>query len=271
VDPKNRGHRVTYWDHIHHHVDYDQIWMAHPLIRAAINQRVSGDPNIWPVRSLARRLGKTIGRCLSIGCGLGGLERSLVEERISSDITGIDVSEAALAEARKAAGDMPIRYIAADAREFLRGNTFDAIFFHQSMHHFDRLDELMDLVARALSPGGFLWYDEYIGPSRTEWNVWKLLPANLAYYRLPSSMRRPHLIRAPINREDPTEAIASSSIIPATERRFRIVDRRDYGGGLLAILYPNLRTRPDDWISRLIVWDARRPSFYTVVTAESRQ
>ncbi|HEX9501316.1 MAG TPA: class I SAM-dependent methyltransferase [Thermoanaerobaculia bacterium] len=264
---------MTYWDHVHHHADYDQIWMAHPLIRAAINQRVSGDPNIWPVQSLARRLGKTIGACLSIGCGIGGLERSLVEERISNEITGIDVSESALAEARRAAGDMPIRYIAADAREFLRAKTFDAIFFHQSLHHFDGLDELMDLVARALRPGGFLWFDEYIGPSRTEWNVWKLLPANLAYRRLPLSMRRPHLIRAPINREDPTEAIASSSIIPATERRFRIADRRDYGGGLLAILYPNLRKSPDfdAWIPRLIEWDARHTTFYSVVIAEPRQ
>ena len=143
-----------------------------PLVRAAINERVSGDPNIWPVRSLARRLGKTIGPCLSIGCGLGGLERSLIEERISNDITGIDVSETVLAEARKAGGDMPIRYIAADAREFLRGKTYDAIFFHQSLHHFDRLDALMDLVAGALRPGGFLWFDEYIGPSRTEWKYY---------------------------------------------------------------------------------------------------
>ena len=258
---------MTYWDDVYHHADTEQIWMAHPLIRAAINQRVTGNPNLWPIFGLKRHAGRT----LSIGCGIGGLERSLIEARIADEVIGIDVSETALAEARRAAGGMPITYIAADAREFLRAKKFDAIFFHQSMHHFDRLDELMDLVARALNPGGFLWYDEYVGPSRDQWNIWKLLPANLAYYRLPSAMRRPHLIRAPINREDPTEAIASSEIIPATERRFRIVDRRDYGGGLLSILYPNLRTKPDDWIARLIEWDARRPMFYSVVIAEPRQ
>src|SRR5260370_6690171 len=120
---------MTYWDHVHHHADYDQIWMAHPLIRAAINQRVSGDPNIWPVQSLARRLGKTIGGCLSIGCGIGGLERSLVEERISNEITGIDVSESALAEAQLAARDIPIRYIAPDSRDVLRTAAFDAAVF----------------------------------------------------------------------------------------------------------------------------------------------
>ena len=269
---------MNYWDAVAHHVDYDQNWMAHPLVRAAINTRVSGDPNVWPITALRRWLGKSIGPSLSIGCGLGGLERSLIEENISRDVTGIDVSESVLAEARRAAGSMPIRYIATDARQFLREHkaVFDGIFFHQSLHHFDRLDELMDLVARSLQPDGFLWYDEYVGPSRDEWTWWKLLPATIAYYRLPARVRRPHLIRAPINREDPTEAIASSSIVPATEPRFRIIERRDYGGNLLAMLYPNLRKPPDfdRWIARLIEWDAdamrRHRSYSTVVIAVNR-
>ncbi len=164
------------------------------------------------------------------------------------------------------------------ARQFLREHkvAFDAIFFHQSLHHFDRLDEMMYLVAESLRPNGFLWYDEYVGPSRDEWTWWKLLPATVAYYRLPARMRRPHLIRSPINREDPTEAIASSSIIPATVRQFRITERRDYGGNLLAMLYPNLRKPPDfdRWIALLIAWDAeamrRRSSYSTVVIAVNK-
>ena len=76
--------------------------------------------------------------------------------------------------------------------------------------------------------------------------------------------------------EDPTEAIASSEILPATERRFQLLERRDYGGNLLAILYPNLRKPPDfdRWIATLIEWDSeemrRRPSFSTVVIASPR-
>jgi len=89
-------------------------------------------------------------------------------------------------------------------------------------------------------------------------------------------MRRPHLVREPINRQDPTEAIASSEIITAMERRFRIIDRRDYGGNLLSFIYPNLRKTPefDRWIETLIEWDAdamrRRPTFSTVILAEPR-
>src|SRR2546423_452976 len=160
VDQENRRDRlVNYWDNLAHHAD-EQIWMAHPLVRRAINERVSGDPDIWPITALRVRLGRTARSALSIGCGTGGLERSIVDENISHDVTGIDISEAPLAEARRLAGDRPIQYRVADAWSFLRENAFDAIFFHGSLHHFDRLDELMELVARALRPNGFLWYDE---------------------------------------------------------------------------------------------------------------
>lgn len=281
---------TRYWDDPAHHADYAQFWMAHPLIRAAINERVSGDPNVWPISALRRQLGgrAPLPNCLSIGCGMGALERSLIEQGIGADVTGIDVSDAILQEARRLAAEkqMPIRYIAADARGFLAAHpqSFDAVFFHGSLHHFDRLDELMALVAGALRRGGFVWYDEYVGPSRDEWTVGKLWPLNRAYYRLPKSMRRPRLVRAPLSVDDPTEAIASSDIVPATARRFRIASQRDYGGNILLWLYPNLR-KPheeggpsaevfDRWIARLIEWDAdamrRRPSWSTVITAEPR-
>lgn len=246
------------------------MWMSHPLVRRAINERTTGDPNVWPISALRR----TAATALSIGCGTGGLERSIVDAGISRDVTGIDISEAPLAEARKLAEGRPIRYVVADAWSFLRKHSVDAIFFHGSLHHFDRLDELMDLVARALKPGGFLWYDEYVGPSRDEWSWRLLLPMNIAYYRLPRAMRGPRLVRAPINREDPTEAIASSRIVGATLRRFRVVERRDYGGNILAFVYPNLRVRPDPWITKLIDWDLaaskRRPSYHTLMLAEPR-
>jgi hypothetical protein len=57
-------------------------------------------------------------------------------------------------------------------------------------------------------------------------------------------VRRTRVIRSPVNREDPTEAVASSAILPAITEHFRVLARRDYGGQLLAPIYPSLR-RPD--------------------------
>ena len=265
---------MPYWDHVHHHTDTSEIWMAHPLVRGAINRRVSGDPKVWPITALAQSLGgRRFQNAVSIGCGTGGLERSLLAEKVVDGITGIDASENALQEARKLAPD--VRYVATDARTFLRGKRFDAIFFHQSLHHFDRLDDLMALVASALTPAGLLYLDEYVGPSRNEWNVLRLLKPNWVYRRLPRGTRRAKIVRAPINRDDPTEAIQSSKIVRALEARFRIMLRRDYGGNLLALLYPNMQRKSprfDEAIRHLIAEEDRMlskgaRSFYSVIVA----
>lgn len=267
---------MNYWDDVTHHTDTSDIWMAHPAVRAAINTRVTGDPNVWPIRGLASQLASRtpVRTALSIGCGTGGLERSLLEEGIATEITGIDMSETALAEARRLGPD--IHYFAADARSFLEGKTFDAIFFHQSLHHFDDLDDLMARVKKALAPDGFLYIDEYVGPSRDEWTPWKLMLPNLFYRALPLGTRRAKIVRAPINREDPTEAIRSSQIVDAVLRRFRITSRNDYGGNLLSLIYPNMRRdapRFDEAVHRLIKIEDRMlekhaASFYTVIVAK---
>lgn len=259
---------MTYWDNIAHHTDTSEIWMAHPLVRAAINRRVTGDPNVWPLPALLA--GRRFASALSIGCGTGGLERTLRESGIAADITGIDASDAVLEEARRLGPG--IRYVAADARAYLRAKTFDAIFFHQSLHHFDRLDDLMTLVAGALAPGGIVYLDEYIGPSRDEWTWIRLFGPNLVYRLLPLGTRRAKIVRAPINHEDPTEAIASSEIVHAVERHFHVTLRRNYGGHLLSLLYPNMQrdaARFDEAVRQLIAAEERSldQSFYAVMIA----
>jgi hypothetical protein len=82
-----------------------------------------------------------------------------------------------------------------------------------------------------------------------------LLP-NAVYRLLPAELRRARIVRAPINREDPTEAVESSRILPAIARRFEILERRDYGGNLLSIIYPNLRRPPAGTAERAKLDDA---------------
>ena len=221
--------------------------MSHPRVREEINRAVSGDPEVWPISWFRREMSGRLPfeRALSIGSGIGNLERDLVRQEIVGEVTGIEITEAPLREAERLAFESGlsdrISYVREDARQVLREESdLDAIFFHASLHHFDRLDELMELVRGALRPDGVLYRDEYIGPSMSQWNALRLLPANLAYYLLPRRIRRPWLVRTPLNPEDPTEAIASAEIVPALERRFEILRRRDYGGNLLSLIYPNL-------------------------------
>ncbi|KAB2959397.1 MAG: class I SAM-dependent methyltransferase [Thermoanaerobaculia bacterium] len=242
----------AYWDDLTHHVAVEEIWMGHPAARARINRRVSGDPAIWPTTWLKHRLGARapLARTASLGSGTGNLERDLVRQGIVARVTGVELSATCVEEARRLADAegfaSRIDYESADARAWLEeARGYDAIFFHGSLHHFDRLPALFAAVARALAPGGLLWFDEYVGPAADEWGPRHLLLWNLIYrLRLPPAARRARLVRAPRNDADPTESVASSAILPALEHHFRVLERRDYGGQLLTPIYPYLR-RPD--------------------------
>jgi SAM-dependent methyltransferase len=242
---------MSYWDSLDRHTVLDDMWMSHPRVRERINLRVSGDAHVWPTTWMRDRLQDRLPlrRAASFGCGIGNFERDVVHKGIVDQVVGLDVSasciDRAIELARESGLDAQISYECRDAREWLRtAADLDAVFFHAALHHFDRLDELLGLVHDSLRPDGILYLDEYVGPSRDEWRARDLLLHNVLYYLLPRGVRRVGRIRAPINREDPTEAVRSSDILRALEARFEVVEQRDYGGNLLAILYANLR-RPN--------------------------
>jgi len=239
-----------FWNDVEHHLGEarDGFWMAHPDVRARINSAVSGDPACWPTQWFRHRFADRLplGRALSIGCGTGGLERDLVRQGIVLHVTGIDLAAEPLAYARAAAeaegAGGAITYLEVDAREHLRRSAdLDGIFFHAALHHFDRLPELLGLARRALRPGGLLYLDEFVGPSMHEWGPRLLLLPNLFYRLLPNSVRRTHLIRTPRNPDDPTEAVCAGEILAAVDEHFEVLERRDYGGNLVALIYPSLR------------------------------
>jgi SAM-dependent methyltransferase len=283
---------VNYWDSIEAHSRVEEIWGSHPLVRQRINRRISGDPNTWPTSWLAKRIADLPRwrEAVSIGCGMGHFERDLVRLDLVDRITGIEISPICVAEATVGARDAGmqdrIAYRCADAWTELAGlRDRDAILFHASLHHFDRLDEMAVLLRRALKPAGLLYLDEYVGPSRDEWRLADELRWNWQYYRLPRSVRRVGRIRPPINFEDPTEAVASSAILPALAREFDFLEQRDYGGNLLSVIYANLyrptsqppspRADFDAAIARLLdaedaLLAAGEASFHTVLLARPK-
>ncbi len=261
----------NYWENLARHdggACIDEIWLNHPLVRAEVNRRVSGEASLWPTHWLRRQITEPLATGLSIGCGTGAFERDVVSQNIVREIIGIDRATVPLERARELAAETNlasrITYVEADAREFLRNHvkSFDAIFFHASLHHFQDPGTLLRAVHESLREGGYFYFDEYVGPSRDEWSWARLIAANIAYYLLPRRVRRPKLVRAPINREDPTEAIASSRIMPALRATFSQVVERMYGGNLLSVVYPNLHRPPavsnetfDRAVARLIAFE----------------
>ena len=148
-------------------------WLELPAIRAHINQCVSGDPEQnWVSYVLARHLRARLplARCLSLGCGSGDLERELSGLDAYVRCDAFDLAPGAIRLAQKLAAEQGIdnvSYAVADVNKVdLAPTSYDAVWIDMALHHFDRLEHVCEQIARALTPGGLLVVNEYIGPDR---------------------------------------------------------------------------------------------------------
>lgn len=226
-------------------------WMQHPMVRDRINVLTSGDRHTDAYGRLAGFLGDCghpgpLGRCASLGCGSGGLERDLVRRGMVGDIEGYDRSESAVAEARRLAADLgygDIRYHTADlAGLVLPEAQFDAIFTHSSLQAVEALESVVATVRRALKPGGIFHLNEFVGPSRFQWIDAQVRLTNEFLDTLPDRLletpagRKPRVERPTVEHMlavHPTKAVRSSEIREVLTRHFDILEERPFGGTLL--------------------------------------
>ncbi len=83
-------------------------WMAHPMVLARVNTRISGDPGCDAYGRLERlyrerRWALPIEQAVSLGCGFGNLERDLMGRGWVKRIAAYDLAEGAIAQARRLA------------------------------------------------------------------------------------------------------------------------------------------------------------------------
>ena len=220
-------------------------WMEDPLVREYINRSISGNAEpMWPIDWFQRWLaGRHFRRALSIGCGSGALERDLVRRNLVDSIDAFDGSTNSLRLARQTADaeglGQRIRYFAADFNEpALPARTYDAVFIHQAAHHVAKLEKLYRAILRALTPDAVLYLDEYIGPSRFDWNDQTIAAHRAAFESYPTGARRAENLPLPIHAYDPSEAFRSDEIVPQLNVGFDIAAWRGYGGNLLSVIYP---------------------------------
>lgn len=273
-----------FWNRTHDHGG-SATWSQEPGVRQVINRRITGDEHQWPVEWFASKIADgAYPRVLSLGCGTGALERDLASKGLCETAVGLDISERALELARqqaRVAGFTHLEYRRADLdRLKLEPNRFEGIFVHQALHHVRDLEGCLAQVARALTPGGVFYADEYVGPSRHEWNRQLLRTAEAAFQQLPKAVRRRRRLQLPVDWRDPSEAVRASEIVRVVGEHLEIVERRDYGGNLLALIHPFLQLDGLDASERwqLIAGLLEREdellasgaeSFYTVLVARS--
>ncbi|MGH9443566.1 MAG: class I SAM-dependent methyltransferase [Thermoanaerobaculia bacterium] len=214
-------------------------------MRRYINASLTGDPDQWPMEWFRGAYAETsFERGISFGSGNGALERDVRRKEICKSILGTDISATALRAAQESAANSEINGISYGVMDFndlhLSNESVDIAFFHQALHHCERLEGCLDQVHRALEPGGILYLDEYVGPSRSDWRQPLLARADAVFRSLPGWVRRRRHLQLPVDWRDPSEAIRSSEILREVRQGFEVLEERGYGGNFLSVIFPHL-------------------------------
>lgn len=157
VDPRNAG-QLRDWDGEHgaywaeHAETYEaSVARYQPALLAAIDAQ-SGE------------------RVLDVGCGSGGLALDLVRGTPGATAVGVDLSRAQLEVARARAGDLPVRFVQADAQVHDLGEAaYDVVASRTGTMFFSDPAMAFANLARATRPGGRLAILVWRGIDANEW------------------------------------------------------------------------------------------------------
>jgi SAM-dependent methyltransferase len=275
-------HDQGFWDRevecpTHHN------WLDDPQVRLYANGLIGDGQALWPLDWFQRVCPRRFALGLSAGCGTGPLERDVIRRGICDRIEAFDASEVSLAAARDAATaeglHERIEYRNEDFEVVrLPARRYDIVFFHQSLHHVSRLERLLRQVVRSLKPGGLLYLDEFVGPSRTYWNARTVAWYRALYKFIPPECRYTDEMLMPVQWDDWTEAVRSGEILSRVRVGFHIRALRGYGGNVLAVLFPAMipGTFESAIVQTLIeaekaILTAGVPPFYSLVIAEPKR
>ncbi|MEX0964044.1 MAG: class I SAM-dependent methyltransferase [Pseudohongiellaceae bacterium] len=233
-------------------------WAECPVVNQEyICPLISGQANVGWLEYVARKYYATpVQRALSLGCGGGGLERHGLQLRMTEHFDAYDVSDDAIQlckeEAEKSGQLSSVDYAVANLNKLeFEPQSYDAAFASQSVHHIENLEHYMQQVHRSLKTGSYFIINEFVGPNQFQWTDVQLQHCQRLLEEIPESLRQ--MIREPglkssierptiefMNGYDPTEAIRSADIIPELQKRFELVERRDFGGTLLHLVLDNI-------------------------------
>ena len=229
-------------------------WLQHPVARACINLRVSGDITIDTAEHWRRNyLNPPAMNALSIGCGFGNFERGAISGGLALQIDANDVSAMAVARAVEYAAmsgmSDKLSYSVFNLNsDKLPESRYDAIFGISSIHHVSALEKLFKGCRQALRPNGLLFMDEYIGPTRFQSgpvavkiinDLLAILPAHYRQSAYLNGEPRNFYENPSVNwfeEHDPSEAVRSDEILEVLQDEFEVVEIRPYGGAILHML-----------------------------------
>lgn len=249
-------------------------WINNELISSNICRLITGKPIHW-LPWLFHEYFESIPRferVLSICCGDGAHELSMMQTGKINFLHAFDISEEALASAASRFEQANIskdRYKleVMDVNKLDISGHYDLLISAGAAHHVSNLEGLFSKAAELLNPSGYLVLLEYVGPTRFQWidrqievinSILDCLDEKYLVQGQRIKLGRPAI--DDIMRLDPSEAVRSEEILNIMEQYFSIEFKRDYNGTVIHQLYERLngelgnKNNPDfDSIIRLIL------------------
>ncbi|MEO8439051.1 MAG: methyltransferase domain-containing protein [Spartobacteria bacterium] len=202
---------------------------------------------------IAKQKGLHFKHGLTLGCGAGRLERTLLEQGICERFHGIDISAQAVADAQETSerDGLPITYEVGDLNFIvLPKNAFDLVVAQTSLHHILFLERVAEQISGALEHTGYLWIHDFIGETQGQYDSKRLSLLNQLLSILPEKFRTNKIngrVTARIERPEPGrlgspfEKIRSEEIVPVFENWFTIEWRKEFTSLLHLIAPPGTR------------------------------
>lgn len=230
-------------------------WLAIPAVQRRFQQKAcAGTPHTWwgtyCIKEFFDRPTSTA-RMLSIGCGSGSLERELFQLKAFGEFDAIDIAPGAIEIARTEAhalGANNINYFVQDVQKTPLGSgIYDAVWFNGSLHHIKQLEHVCQSVRTALKPGGWIFFNEYVGANHFDFDEYQKNAVSAAFQLLPPEYRRSFQIEyfgkiqkvvqlpdpADVIKVDPSEAIRSQDIRSVLNYYFEEYAFNPCGGNIL--------------------------------------
>jgi len=173
-------------------------------------------------------------KCISLGSGLGRIEKYLVDNNFTKKIDTIELC--ANVNAGERINDPRLTFMQGDLNFIeLPPNTYDFILCHGVLHHLINLEYVLDQINMALKPNGILLVYEYVGEDRWQFSKERM---NFLKNHFPDTK----FTIPPIWKVGGFESVRSGDLLPIIKHYFGATSDKSvlYGG----VYFPFITSTP---------------------------
>lgn len=196
--------RTRWWD--------DETTRRH-INAVVVGEAVDGVHVGFHMRIASAFGGRAVDRAVSVGCGTGTKEMDLIHRGVVRHFDLYEISQssidAGLAAAEQQGISDRLTFHHADAFQASVDGRYELVYWNNALHHMPDVFDALRWSYRALSAGGLLALDDYVGPSRFQWTDTNLKWANRVRSGLPE-----RLLRSPY---EPGKAVSMEVVRPTPE------------------------------------------------------